>query len=238
MRDCVTANLETLYAVWRYGQSGLLRINSLDRAAGKSHVVPVARGGLVDKQVWNILLEHLESHAYTMEEGAIGGRGNRAIMGALIQAACRRHGCEEARLVCVGPLGSMDGPRRLTLLPAITLPPFLLLPECCDEGEGVSLQSQLFKQGQALLNAGDFEQADLVLSAARDLRLDHAPTLACLARARFHNPTRGATERERDAATMVRMAWLLAPDDPEVIGSQQIILGGTPRLDDQRGVEV
>jgi len=238
MSEHVRVNLETLYAVWRHAQSGLLRLAPRQRQGAEHHSIPVARGGMLDKQVWDLLLESLESHVYTMEEGLIGGRGNRALMGALIQAACRRHRCAEAKLVAVGPIGSVGGPRHLNLMPAITLPPFLRLPELQEEDEPISLQEQLYRQGRALLDAGDYEQADLVLSAARDLRLDHAPTLACLARARFQNPARGPAERERDAATMVRMAWLLAPDDSEVVRSQELVLGSVPRFTDRRVVEI
>lgn len=238
MSDLVRHNLAVLYRVWRLGQSGQLRMISVDRRDPVSQLLPIAQGGLMDKGMWPIFLEKLDTHVFSLEERPSDVQGNRKLMSALILSACRRNHVNQRDLVLTDEASTPErgSTPLLNLMPAITLPPFLDLPQASDVLED-PLQDQLLRQGRDLLARGRFEEADAVLSAARDLRMDHAPTLACLARARASNPTRSVADRARDAEAMVKLAWLLAPDDQDVMQAHDAVLGAAPRIIDSRRSE-
>ncbi len=217
-------NLRLLYNAWRLARSGQLRAIPLSHHDPVSRVIPISRGGLPDKDTWDLLSGLLASHALSLEEQSVGARGSRALMGAFILAASRRHQIPQSDLL--QELPSPGGLLRplLTLRPAITLPPFFELPSWVGGPEDAA-QTQLLAQGRELLALGRYEDADITLSAARDRRMDHAPTLALLAVARARNEARDPATRARDAETMVKLAFLLAPEDPEVRQAHDQILG-------------
>lgn len=229
MSQCARVNLQKLFNAWRRATSGHLELLGSEHASQRPPVVPIARGGLVHSASWDRLLEGVDTHMISVDEYPTRGYGNRRLMIALIQAASRRYRVEERALV-QAPSEADDGPRDEPPIPAYLFPLEAALDP--EPDEATSTQGRLFRRGRELLARGSYAQADLVLSAARDLRLDHAPTLACLARARLRNPERDADERVSDAVSMVRLACLLAPDDPDVVQARDVVLGRAsfPRL--------
>lgn len=233
----IVYNLSLLYRIWRQERSGQLRLVGHDPRDRTAHMIPIAQGGLVDKGMWPILLQTLPTHAFALDERPTDSIGNRKLMGALILSACRKHRVSQSVLLDEERSYEQPGsPPQLSLMPAITLPPFLLFPESAPS-ESRGLQDLLLTQGRAQLEGGAFAEADVTLSAARDLRMDHAPTQALLAMARFQNPHRPKAERVRDAESMTRLAWLLAQDDPDVARAHDMILGAIPRVIDGRRAE-
>lgn len=229
-------NLEKLFNAWHRASTGQLVLRAMNAPMSDPVVVPLAGGGLLHRGAWDTLLERMDTHVISLDEQPVGGHGNRRLMIALIQAACRRYRVEESQLVDAARTGAAGPTGGSQLLPSLVLLP-TILPDAGPDGSDAT-QDRLFQRGRDLLAQGWYNQADLVLSTARDLRLDHAPTLACLARARLRNPERDPEERHRDAVAMVRLACQLAPDDPEVVQAQDVVLRKAPLAPQRRRAEL
>lgn len=214
MSSLVHKNLTILTRTWRLGQSGVLRLVSTERVETNSCVVPVARGGLMSHEAWCPILENLASHVSSLEERPSEVTGNRRLMGALLATACSRYRVAPCDILSAA---AAPPPERqsLSLMPAIALPPMHMLEAGFTDSPNLE-QTALLARGRELLAKGLFEEADDVLSAARNLRMDHGPTLASLARARLNNRNRLVADRVQDAERMVKLARNLTPGDPEV----------------------
>ena len=70
----------------------------------------------------------------------------------------------------------------------------------------LSQEDELLGRGEALIQRAEWEQADKVLTRARDLCLGHAGILSGLAWARFHSETRAADERIEEARDLLLLA--------------------------------
>jgi len=115
----------------------------------------------------------------------------------------------------------------VNLLPDVEPIPWEALANAEPRGDGM-LRDHLLEQGRELLEQGRYEEADRALSAARDLRIDHAPTLASLALARARNPALPAEERQHDVDRLLCMAAQLAPTDPIVLSALSEARGVAP----------
>lgn len=236
MVGLVHYNLTALLGCWRSRASGTLRLTPTALHGPVNHLVPVVDGGIVDEDVWSVLLESMETHAFSLIEHpprVAELEGNRRLMAALIKRAARRYKVNEGAILEAERLREDRGTiQQLQLLPPVTLPPFLLWsgPE---EREDSGHAEELRERGRALLVAGQFARADAVLSEARDLRMDHPQTLALLSMARASNTERPRDERRRDAEAMAKMAWLLAPEDADVIRACEVVLESEAAVEDE-----
>lgn len=82
-------------------------------------------------------------------------------------------------------------------------------------GGGESPEERLLQRGRSLITQSAWEQADRVLSRARDRRIDHPAILANLAWARLHNPGLPSAQREEDACDLLLLAEQFDAHDPE-----------------------
>jgi hypothetical protein len=82
-------------------------------------------------------------------------------------------------------------------------------------GGGESPEERLLQRGRSLITQSAWEQADRVLSRARDRRIDHPAILANLAWARLHNPGLPSAQREEDARDLLLLAEQFDAHDPE-----------------------
>lgn len=233
MSALVTYNVGLLVQCWANRLSGAIRMVPTARLAPINRMVPLADGGIRDAEAWAQLLSGIDSHVCSLVERSPMMPGNRRLLGALLAIVCRRFRLdEEALLAPAHPGVGTEGRPKLFLMPAITLPPFLMVQEQEPTPDATALVA-MREHGRRLLESGAYAEADRVLSGARDLRMDHAPTLALLALARFRNPNRERGEGRRDAEAMAKMAWLLAPEHPDVKRAHDVVLGeiGTPFSD-------
>ena len=226
MNHLIAQNLRTLLDGWGNHRTGVFHLSPATGSDAVEHIVPLIDGGLMDSAAWGVLIEALGSHSFHFEPRVLVGRGNRRLVGALLVTAARRHGVDPSLVITDEPATrsysrSPDAPT-LNMLPGMALPSLLFIEEEMGSDAPAGMQ-ELLREGRDLLALGAWTEADKVLSSARDLRMDDAPTLACLAWARHNNSRRPKVEREQDARALIQLASMLAPEDIEVQRYQEAI---------------
>lgn len=225
-------NLLVMLQAWIGRWTGVLHLAAAQSEDAVDRVVPLNDGAIADVTAWNVLADRMATHRFTFEERRLAGLGNRRIMGALLMCVAREHQLDLGTLLLEAQTGRRVGSRAspvplLSMLPGLSFPIHLSF-----DGEELSVppdQRELLRRGRELLARQEWPEADAVLSQARNLRMDHAPTLACLAWARFNNHRLPVGERQRDAAALVQMASMLAPHDREVERYGSAILDAAQR---------
>lgn len=69
----------------------------------------------------------------------------------------------------------------------------------------------LLQEGRRMIGAGNWSQADRVLSRAHRIRIDHPEVLSSLGWARLHNPNRPVPAREEEAQDLLGLALQFDP---------------------------
>lgn len=201
-------NLVLLMHLWSHRLTGRLRFDGIEDAAGEE--VSLVDGGLDSQETWMKLGQYLDQYRFSFHQQSQGGMGNRALMAAFLQTVSRK------RSVHLGSLARIVDAPRPFLQPAYL--PVRAISDLEAPLDGASVQQEaLLVVGRKLLAVGDFLGAGLVLARARDLRLDHAGVLCCLAQARFYDTSRPLEERVADALPLLTLATELGLEDPVMI---------------------